>query len=250
MKNTVATRRFKAEIRELTLGESIELAKIPDESEHASTAKLLGYIVTTVSGAVTSIDDWTVQERNYVKAMYMSATRDDGPNFLIDEESGAVLTDYMAAEQQYPNDSVEIDGVVVHQLTGRLAESIERLSGELEATDYGHWLAGWIAATSHLVGEEYLPPAGDSDLDDWLLARMKELFEDEGPMSGFEHRAMVLMAGQIELSHLLNLVIAPHGGIALAPKEAEAELPLARFPTDTILSVIAKRMGGKLRKND
>lgn len=236
---TVRLKRFTAHLRELKVGECMTLAKMAPERDHVSTSTLLKYIVDDASGLVTDPLEWTVEERLMVKAMYMSGTLEDGPDFSVGDD--AKFTDYAMGDKDYIADSVDVDGFSVINMTGRLAESIERLEGEIEVSEYGHWLMGSIAARLH-SGVVNIPD-NDSDLDAWAFERIKELLSLD--QSEFSKRCMILATGNEKINHLFNLTIAQAGGYAVAPREEESELPLARFPVDAVIQGVTKAMGGK-----
>lgn len=244
----VRTRRFTARLTELTMKDNAALAGFSSHAEHASTSELLRCIIEDVSGAVTDPAEWTVQERMHVKAMYLASTLEDGPDFAVADN--AHFSDYLVAEVEHPGDTVTVGEYQVRQITGRIAESIERIEGEIEVSEYGHWLSCMVAACVITSDSGDTLPESDVDLDVFIHSRAQALMEL--PTTEYHALCDVLYSGQEKLMHLYHIVIAQTGGLAVAPKpkkqEAEAELPLARFPVDACICRLAKAMGGKPRR--
>ncbi|MAD95858.1 MAG: hypothetical protein CMB99_00880 [Flavobacteriaceae bacterium] len=244
--NKVVTRRFTVTLKELTLEAGMELASFSPDIEHQSTTRFLESIIESAEGDVVDIGDWTIQERTMVKAMYLASTLETGPDFAISSSGGgepdARLSDYLSTEDEYTKDSVTIDKYVVIPITGRVAESLERIQGEVATSEYGFWLLGAIAASVCEPGESL--PDNASELDDELLKRISDIVSR--PQSEVNALMEVLATGQHQLYHLLNMVIAQIGGFAVRPKEAESDKPLTRFPVSSALSERTALMAGKL----
>ncbi|MBL0011136.1 MAG: hypothetical protein IPP22_09355 [Nitrosomonas sp.] len=130
-------RRFTVQLRELTIGESIKIASMPVHLEEASITALLRFSVESVKGnsIIEDPQHWTVQERIMAVCHYLASTNDGEPDFLIGEGH---YSDYLDGgnDTAVTEDSImvgEVGGDIWHirQFTGAMAESIERLSGEV-----------------------------------------------------------------------------------------------------------------------
>lgn len=246
------TKRLTARLRELTIRDAIALAAVPAHLHQESASRFLRAAVAEVKG-VTDPADWTVQERTLAICHYMASTLDDGPDFAL---AGGVsrYSDYLMGGTDYPAERVELgelegDTWSIRQLTGRLAESIERLEGELDDITRGaHWQAGMMAAQ--------LIPNGDDgegltegELDAFLLARMQTILGF--PESAFTRLLAMYHDGADKLQHLLKLSFDDEGIIVLpADKQGDEQggelaIPPARFLAGTCITPIARRMAGK-----
>ncbi|MFA5920143.1 MAG: hypothetical protein WC856_02480 [Methylococcaceae bacterium] len=238
------TRRLTVQLRELSIGESIKLAAVPVHLTEAACSLLLKYAVETVSGIEDSAN-WTVQERILVTAHYLSVVATDGPDFSLGQ--GKYL-DYLDGSLDIDKDfkplelgSVGGDEWSLTHLTGRMAEAIERLSGELaDMPPRLHWLIGGMAAQLIIKGEVLPDLDADGSYDEWLLARMKVLAAF--PESDFEQLIMFYQVGREQLQHLFKIDFNDDGVIAL-PKEAGSELPPARFPARSCCGRLALELG-------
>ncbi|MGL5304538.1 MAG: hypothetical protein ACRC9M_13240, partial [Aeromonas sp.] len=179
---------------------------------------------------------------------YMASTLDDGPDFSL---SGGVshYSDYLMGGVDYPADRVELadlqgDAWSMRQLTGRLAESIERLDGELDGVSpYSHWQVGVMAAQlipNGIDGSELT----DGELDAFILERMRVMLGY--PESAFVQLMSMFYRGEERLQHLLKIAV-DDGGILVMPAEngGDMAIPPARFLADSCITPLARRMAGK-----
>ena len=246
------TKRLTVRLRELTIRDAIALAAIPSHLHQESASRFLRAAVSEVTG-IADPADWTIQERTLAICHYMASTLDDGPDFAL---AGGVsrYSDYLMGGTDYPADRIglgelEGDHWAMRQLTGRLAESIERLEGELDGISrYTHWQVGLMAAQLIPNGDD---GAGltDGELDSFVLARMQAMLSF--PESAFTRLLAMFHAGSDQLSHLLKLSFDDDGLLVL-PVEKEGDeqggelaIPPARFLADTCITPLARRMAGK-----
>jgi hypothetical protein len=175
------TRRLTLQLRELSIGDSLALAAMPGHMEEASTTAFLRAAVDTSKSAGS--DDpanWTVQERILAVCHYLSATTEDGPNFSLGEGR---YSDYLQGEADIQTlaQAVEVGEVggdtwAVRHLTGAMAESIERMAGEVEGLSGRlHWLFGAMAAQLVRVGEDVPDSTAEGIFEEHLLSRMRVL---------------------------------------------------------------------------
>jgi len=239
------TKRLIVQLKELPMIDAIAIAAIPEHMNEASTSRLLRAAVEASSGAVTDPLDWTVQERTMVVCHYMASTMDDGPDFALDQQGEVRYSHYLVADMDYAAETVpvgEIEGDTwsARHLTGRFAEAIERVSGEIEGVDArAHWLVGRMAA--QLVPNDD-PVAIDGDIDAALMARMRILLAY--PESVFVRLQNGFFTAIQALDHLF-LIDTDDSGIVIQPREATAKKPPARFPASTCITPLACAMVGK-----
>lgn len=250
------TKRFTVQLQEMTIGQGIAIAGMPPQFPQAEATAFLRAVIKPGQnlGKLADPIDWTVQERLFTICHYIAATAEDGPDFSVGEGH---YSDYIDAgkDSEVP-ESIELgtiagDEYVLHQLTGRMAEAIERLVGEVNDTNGRplpvrlHWIIGGMAAQLQRVKYEGNPSENAVDsaaYDDWLLKRMRVFCEF--PEADFWAVAVAYLDGRTKLSHLLSIDFT-NDGIVVLPNEggAAADLPPARFPARSCVSALTLRMG-------
>ena len=243
------TRRLTVQLRELSIGDSLTLAAMPGHMEEASTTAFLRCAVDAAKVAVEDPARWTVQERILAVCHYLSATTEDGPDFSLGEGH---YSDYLQGEAdiQTSVQAVEVGEVGgdtwhVRHLTGAMAESIERMVGEVEGLSGRlHWLFGAMAAQLLRTGEDAPEAAdGEGSFDEYLLARVRVL---KGyPDSDFTRLMGLYLEGRDKLHHFFKLEFTEDGIVAMPKGGAASNLPPARFPVHSCLSRMARELVGK-----
>ncbi|MCM1128953.1 MAG: hypothetical protein NC211_03615 [Alistipes senegalensis] len=238
------TRRLTVQLRELSIGESIAIASMPPHMEEAEYTAFLRAAVQSVQG-IEDPADWTVQERMLAVCHYLAATSDDGPDFSLGKGR---YTDYLDMAADIDPDITEVEagelaGDVwsVRHLTGRMAEAIERLKGEVTDAHSNplpvrlHWILGGMAAQMVRKGED-VPgkDTADGAFDEYLVNRMKIM--GSFPESDFAQLMRLYMDGREKLHHLFRIEFNGDGMVALPKGGAADHLPPARFPVRSCLS--------------
>jgi len=252
------TRRLTVQLRELTIGESIAIAAMPPHLPEAECTAFLRAAVQSAQG-IENPADWTVQERMLAVCHYLAATAEDGPDFSLGEGHYSNYLDG-ATDIQPQTPQVEVgelggDVWVMRHLTGRMAESIERMVGEVQDAVGNplagrlHWLLGGMAAQM-LRTSEIVPDADVTDgaFDEWLIARMRVM--GAFPESDFVTLMGLYYAGRAKLHHLFRIGFTQDGIVALPKETLQGEpeahmLPPARFPVRASLSRLALELVGK-----
>jgi len=242
------SKRLTLQLQELSFQQSLELAAMPVHLYEAATTKFLGFVIKTNKG-IASPHDWTVQERLFVVAHYLACTlEENNPNFSLG--MGNYL-DYLNKEAELSASFSQIelgqiadDEWVLGHLTGCLAESIERLEGQV-LTGRNHWLIGSMAAQLAIKGDIENSFNSNEELDDWLLSRIKTFLAY--PESAFENLFIAYRIHQARLQHLFSIDFDDNGIITL-PKEVDGSLPPARFPVSKLLSRTARDFIGIVAK--
>lgn len=239
------TKRLRVQLRELTIGESLQLAAMPPDKPEAVCTAFLRHAASESVGLPDPVA-WTVPERLLAVCQYMAATLEDGPDFAVGEGR---YSDYLNGERDIEDRLTEVgelggDMWLARHLTGGMAESIERLAGELAGIEGRlHWIYGAMAAQLVRSGEEApAPEDGEGAFDEWLLARMTTLLAY--PDSDAERLMGMFLAARERMQHLFRIDFARDGIVAM-PKGGAATLPPARFPADSCISEFARSMGGK-----
>lgn len=242
------TRRLTVQLRELSIGESISIAAMPPHLEEATTTSFLRKAVESSQG-IEDPANWTVQERIMAVCHYLASASDDGPNFGVGED-GKYL-DYLdvAIDGAATLENVEIGTIggdvwQINHLIGAMAESIERLSGEIEGMPLRlHWLIGGMAAQLTIKGEDVPKPSdGEGAFDEFLLKRMRVIAAY--PESDFAQLMSGYLDGRKKLHHLFRIEFANDGIVAMPTEGGVARgLSPARFPAHNCISELAQNLG-------
>lgn len=248
----IRTRRLAVQLKELTIGQSVALAGMPLEQEQAQTTAFLRFCLENEQNGNNDPADWTVEERTLAVAQYISATKKDQPDFAVGGEGK--YSDYLDGAKDIKDIKEKIylgevgeDKWQMQYITGRMAESIERLYGELKGLNGEplsgrlHWLLGAMACRLVRVDEEVPDPKeSEGAYDEFLLNRMKVLASF--PESDFQALAALFYEGGKKQEHFFRIEYFSDG-IAVRPKEGtDDDLPSARFPVHSCLSEFAKTM--------
>lgn len=242
------SRRLTVQLHEIPIGDALDLAAMPGHLDEACCTAFLRAAVASAKG-IEDPSEWTVQERMLAVCHYLAATTDDGPDFSVGKGK---YSDYLegAKDVQSLANALRLGEVAkdywgIRHLTGGMAESIERLVGEIpKVAGRLHWLIGAMAAQLVRDGEAVPTPAdGEGAFDEYLLQRMQILLTYPG--SDFQALMLLYLEGRAKLAHLFEIdfndegiVVMPKGGVA-------SELPPARFPIYSCLPRLALELVGK-----
>jgi hypothetical protein len=239
------TKRFTAELQELSISSAITLCNMRPDAYEAGTSYLLSQIVTNdINTRLLS-----VQERALIVAHYLAHTSEGTPDFAIGD---AKFSDYLLDDKEY-QDSVglgELSGSVwrMRPLYGVYAESIERLMmiGKLERSRAGWWF-GAMAAQMYRETED-LPDTEnmtDVEIDEYVSVRADifKLF----PESEFVGMLMAFIDGQERLDHIFGLDFQDDGIVFKG--KGELGLPPARFPYSNAVTEFTASIFGNAHKS-
>lgn len=240
---SLRTRRLTVQLKELTIGDGIKLAAMPDHLHESATTAFLRCAIDLAQGIEDPLH-WTVQERIFAVGHYLAAVSEDGPDFAL---GNGRYTDYLDGSSDTYIDAAELGEIAgdfwtVTPLTGALAESIERMTREFDLPGRLCWLIGGMAAQLHVKGQAIPEFASDSQRDEWLLGRMRVF--NNYPETDFEHLVSAYYAGLDALHHLFTLQFGDKGIVVLPRDGAEGGLPPARFPVSACLSQTTLDLAG------
>lgn len=233
------TERINAQLRELHIGEAIALAGVPEHAEEAARTLLLKAIVTASTGRVADPADWTVEERIYAVAHYLSAV-DEVPNIRI--HGGGVLTDYVRFDDEAAPDVVDLGefgahGLELTQMTGAQSELLQPLART--ALD---WTLADMAVRLRRAGEvRPCHKTAPADFAAWVGKAMAAL--RAMPTSDFEGLFVAYADGKRRLEHIWRISFDDMGHVCL-PKKKEAGLPPARFSVPDCVGALARNLAG------
>lgn len=243
------TRRLTIQLQELSIGDSLALANTPAGRNEAEITAFLRGAVKAVEKGPQDPADWTVQERTAAVAHYLCATGGE-PDFQLGDGR---FSDYFAGEdEKTPIGDINAgfcggEEWTYRALTGRMAESIERLVGEVKFPDgrelpvRAHWIFGAMAY--QMLNADAAPPTDetpDGQADEWCASRMKVFMAF--PESVFGDLISLWITSRRKTDTLFSIDYSDEGIVAL-PKEGTAEnLPPARFPARTCISAWAQGM--------
>lgn len=247
---TLRTKRLTLQLRELSIGDSLAVLAIPEQLEQATTTEFLKRAMQDVKG-IADPANWTVQERAMATAHYMSSVADDGPDFSVGHGK---YSDYLDASSDYKTDTVqagELGGDVwlLRHLTGAMAESIERLQGEVTGISGRlHWMIGAMAAQMIRDVDRNDGDPEHGAIDEWMLTRMQTFVGY--PESDFAAMVAMFQSARGKLKHLFHVDFSDTGLIFLPKGGDEAEmLPPARFPAYSCISEFTRGMVGQFGRD-
>jgi hypothetical protein len=238
------TQRLTVKLRELTIEQSIKLAEIPIQSAELTCSEFLRCAIESINGE-QDVLNWTVQERIFAVSHYLSTIADDKPDFSL---SQGRYSDYLELETDKELKQLEVcelggDKWLINPLTGRMTESIERLTGELSLKGRSHWLFGAMAAQLIMESENLPEWASDNEYDLWLKKRMETFLAF--PASDFESLMLHYRLKNQELQHIFTIDFDDNGMVVLPKNGADGSLPPARFRVDSCLSRLAKQLASR-----
>lgn len=236
------TARFTLALKEIAMLNAIKLANMPESQAEQQTTFLINAITENVEGLENPLY-WTVQERMLCVGHYIAATQDESPDFAIGE---ARFSNYLQAEKQYQHDICDLgeyeeDHWTAVPLLGVMAETIERLEGAIEGIESRtHWYLGCMAC--QLIPNGAALDYESHNYEAQVLERMVVL--SQIPETNFLHLMGLLTKAHQYFNHIFDIAITDIG-IAVLPREGEANLPYARFPAHTAITTISQQLSGK-----
>lgn len=241
------TRRLNVKLKELSIGDTMYLCKLPGHLNEAGITSLLERIVEPedkpARDQVTDIRLWTVQERALVVGHYLAHTEENA-DFAVGKTGK--YSDYLNMEKQTVAASINLGTVagdkwIIKPLLGMHAESIERLidSERIDAGQEGWWLGAMAAMMKLESGADQLEAA----LDDALEQKVKIL---KGyPTSEFMALLHAWFDGVSKLDHFFSLSFLNDGIAWEVPG-----LPPARFQFTSAINEAAWSVFGKPEEPD
>lgn len=245
---SINTARISVNLHEPSIDSIEKTLEIPAQFEQRTATELLRSIIEPIerAGAVSDPRMWSVNERMFVIASYMSATRDDGPDFPIGEGK---FSDYLLDATDYVAEvPFECDGrqLIYSPLHGYQAEIIETLlvGGNYSNTSYSWWKA-CIAACVRGDDEEPLLYQDDAQYEALLVKRIEDVgkLKDRPFVELFDAYQLAAQRG----AHMVYAVTNLHGVLAAQVSErAEGvpELAPARFPARPAITRRAREIMG------
>jgi hypothetical protein len=233
------TDRINAEMRELSVGEGIALASVPEQTQEAGRTLLLKSVIVSSTGQVADPQDWTVEERIYAVAHYLSAVGSEA-NFRLN--SGGVLTDYLYFDDRSTPDDVDLaefgaPGLRLTQMSGAQSELVQTVA---------HTALDWTLADMavRLLRQGETRPCHKSapaEFTQWLSATKQALLSM--PSSDFDALFVAYTHGKRQLEHIWRIAFDDLGQVCL-PKDKEAGLPPARFPFSACIGELTRSLAG------
>ncbi|MCK2122136.1 hypothetical protein [Pseudomonas sp. PNPG3] len=231
--------------------DSIEKAlEVPAQFEQRTATEVLRGIIEPIerAGAIDDPRMWSVNERMFVIASYMSATRDDGPDFPIGEGK---FSDYLLDATDYVAEvPFHCDGrdLIYTPLHGYQAEIIETLlaGGNYSNTSYSWWKA-CMAACVRGADEEPLQYQDDGQYETLLVERIEAIGKlgDSDFVELFDAYQLAAQSG----AHMVYAITNLHGVLAAQVSEPPEGVPVlapARFPSRSAISKRAREIMGVL----
>lgn len=256
--NPLNTARLSVTMQLLDMDQVENLCEIPAVYEQRTYTALLRHVCTPIErpGAVSDPRYWSVNERMYAAAYYMSSTREDGPDFPI---GLGHFHDYLLGNTDFTpevaNIAFEFEGrsMIYSPMLGYQAEAIETLieGGTFKKNNYSWW-AATMAACLRGADEEPLVYRDDAQYEAALLERIREVrkLKDTQFVGLFDFYRQCEQQG----AHLVYAVTNLHGVLAHQVSEPDAEkgvpeLAPARFPPHSCISERARQIMGFVQRD-
>jgi len=231
------TKDLTINIDEITIGDSLKIAKIPVSRYE----KITGEFIEKVAKINKPFNELSVCERLLIIAHYEASTNET-PDFQIGELH---YSDYFFAEKTAES-NVNIGTLfgkefAINPLMGYMSEAIEDLLGVIEGiSPHFHWVVGTLSAQLIIDGEEL------SDSDEYeseLFARMKDIIDYKE--SDFISLLVAFNENKHRVNSFFNIDVNSDGIIVLPidNKELDSDLMLpARFSVFSVISEFTKIM--------
>ncbi|MDH1403677.1 hypothetical protein [Pseudomonas sp. GD03730] len=253
--NPLNTARISVSMSVLNMDQVEELCEIPAVYEQRTYTALLRHVCTPIDrpGAVADPRMWSINERMYVAAYYMSSTREDGPDFPIGKGH---FHDYLLGQTDFTpevaNIGFDFEGraMIYSPMLGYQAEAIETLieGGTFKKNNYSWW-AATMAACLRGADEDPLPYNDDAQYEAALLERIRGVRKLADPqfVGLFDYYRQC----EQQAAHFVHAVTNLHGVLATQVTEPDAEkgvpeLAPARFPPHSCISERARQIMGFL----
>lgn len=241
------TRRISVTLRELTMGESIGLCKIPSDRPELTTTEMLKCAASDarqpVPGYVTDPRLLTVEERLMLVVTYLAHVSSDGPDFSVGELK---MSDYFELDADSDKDQTVLGMVadkerVMRPLLGLHVEALESI-----CTKRGDWIRGAIACqmfeASDQAGAQFpvWAEATSAQVIEWIEGRMDKLLKL--PESMFEEIYAAWLDGSEHLRHFVDYTFDATGIVCVVSQKGQggSESAAARFRADTCISGTAR----------
>ncbi len=230
-------------LKELLVGQIMEMAKIPQQLNELRINSFLAYTCQDDSIAMRL----TVQERYYILLNYLAISNND---YMINTD----VSEFFIKAKNAP-DMASMNGIYTSQLLG---SHVTLLQSKCE--NVYEWLAGKIACQlsgdlTHFFGDEQNPVIWEhlpTDNQDTLENVFRSRFEmiNTMPSSLFEKLTDVYYQGCEQLRHLVDISVDNDGITLLGNSENQGggDMNIARFRTDTVLPDICKRLSQLLNE--
>ncbi len=173
---------------------------------------------------------------------YMAAVLHDGPDFKVGDGSYGW---YLFGTLEHREPEALKDGWRIRHLTGRLAESVERLAFEgLDLDPRSHWLLGCLCGQLYRDGDSSPDGMSDSDRDEWLYQRIRALLDK--PESECASAIVLFREGMEALHHLVKVDFSSESGLICLPNIDTEGVPAtaagARFPVHAAVSAVSRKL--------
>lgn len=166
----ISCKGFTLNIKELTIGQAIDVAMLPKEGCHEKNLSIfLGFCFGGVVGGISSNPKlWTCSQRYLALVMYMAYVFDEGFGLKVGDNS--TLLDYANINRQL---------VAFTELNDNILESIT-IANDVHGGDTYHFvqLLGWHVEAIETVAENYT---------DWLLCVMAACIRVDGKDSDYPY---------------------------------------------------------------
>jgi len=246
--DVLRTARLEVRMRELAIGDEIELCHLPDGSHEKALSEFLRLAVdradTPSERHIADPRAWSVGERYLALAHYNRAVREDGPNYAVTESTK--LGDYLIRDSD-PIEPVEFDAIGekwhFRPATGAALEALEELRFSSALPGRVLWLLGLMAIELSRETEERPDPIADIEEYSAWLAKRIEIMRSL-PASDSEALYAQFRLAKEQSAQFFRVWFDAEG-VIVTPKDVAGALPAARFLVHSGFSELALAITGK-----
>lgn len=219
------------QMKELTIGQALEVSKVPERMQEARTTKFLGFAI----GSESSARALTVQERYYLLMQYLSI-QDETP-LSADINFAA----YMASRERAGAWMPTCSGLICswRQLTGHDVEALELL-----CEDASDWIIASIGLQAMrldwppVYGEGEVKPSEQAEAISQRYKIVQEL-----PASEFERLAREWRAACVAMTRFV-MTGYDNKGITVLPVSGGADDAPMRFRPSAAFGEVCRELAG------
>lgn len=210
-------------VQELTFSQSMQIAGLPDNLQEKRLTAMLRAICPSSPDPLTM----TVQERYYLLLQYLAAQQDSLIGYSMNYSS------YARLQHEPWRQSMVLDGITIHQMTGLQAEILEAA-----CENSADWVLGVLAMQIEASELPHLDSQDQSSLANQLHERVKKI--GAMPNSQVDHLYSLWLQAQDRMGTAVHLGI-DGGGLIVYGGADDAPM---RFCATAAFGFIAGQLAG------
>lgn len=242
----IQLRNQQVYLKELTIGEIMQIAKIPQEMNELRINSFIGFVCEDNFLA----QKLTVQERYCILLNYLALSNND---YMLDTDTSEYfIQNNLTENREYP-EFIQLEGVYVHCLYGNQVSLLQQ-----KCENVYDWLCGCLAL--QLSGDltaifnsetpviwDKADTTNEQQLDNILQQRFKQI--ENLTDSQFQRFTEIYYQGCDKLRHLVDISL-DNDGITLIKQGGDGDNHFARFHPLALVSDIAKQLAECITKQN